>query len=169
MEPYLGEIRCFSFGRIPTGWLPCAGQTLLITQYSALYSLIGIEFGGDARTTFRLPDLRGMVPLQYNPAAHINVGTTGGVETVTLTQTQMPSHTHLVATNSDPGTTTNPTGDFLASVASPHLAFNTGTSLVATAADNVGSTGGSGPHSNMQPSLAVSFCIAVSGYYPPRP
>jgi microcystin-dependent protein len=170
MEPFLGEIRCFGFGKIPSGWLACNGQTLAITQYQALYSLLGNQFGGNGTTNFSLPDLRGTVPVHYNPSAGLNVASKGGAETVTLTAAQMGTHTHSLQVNNGAGTTVLPSGDFIAGTPAPHLAYNAGGSLVATAMDNVGTTtGGGAAHSNMQPSLAVNFCIATQGLYPTRP
>jgi microcystin-dependent protein len=176
MEPYIGEIRCFSFGKVPTGWLPCNGQTLVINQYAALYSLLSIQFGGDGRTNFNLPNLNGIAPIHFNPSKSLPVGGTGNgntpskAETVTLTTAQAPLHTHLVAASNSPATAVLPTGDYLAATASPHLAYGPASSpLVAMAADNVGSSGTGAAHSNMQPSLALNFCIATAGNYPPRP
>lgn len=175
MEPYIGEIRCFSFGRIPVGWLACQGQILPLQQYAALYSLLGTAYGGNGQTNFGLPDLRGVVPIHYNPTGNApnpqtNVGATGGVETVTLSLAQMPSHTHQVNVNKDPATVENPTNNYSAALVSPHLAYAAATSpTVAMAPDFIGAAGGGGSHANMQPYLVVNYCIATTGYYPQRP
>lgn len=179
MDPYLGEIRCFSFGRIPNGWLPCNGQTLQIQQYSALYSLLGIQFGGDGSKTFCLPDLRGRTPIHFKPAANppVNVGTSGGAETVTLAMTQtcnqVPQHIHAVAVSDNAATKKVPNGFYLSNPVSPSQPYAPAPSgpftPVALAPDAVGVTGGGQAHSNMQPYSVLNFCIATTGIYPMRP
>lgn len=167
MDPFLGEIRAFAFGIIPTGWLPCDGRTLTVSQNAALFSLLGNRYGGDGRTTFALPDLRGRTPLGFS--ATIPQGQKDGSETVTLTAAQVPPHTHQVqgsaatASSNAPATHTLavlPTGTAYAAPAAPAATLNV--AAVAT-------SGGSAPHPNMQPALAVNWCIAATGPYPPRP
>jgi microcystin-dependent protein len=168
MEPFLGEIRCFAFGRIPTGWLQCAGQLLSVSSYSALYSLIGTQYGGNGTTNFALPDLRGRVPMHYN--SNVPVGQMAGFENVTVTAAQVGSHNHMVAADSNPGTKAGPTGHFSASSPTTIPLFASGGTQAAMAPGSIGPAfGGNQPHNNMQPFLTVSYCIAMQGQFPSRP
>ncbi|MEJ1967741.1 MAG: tail fiber protein [Rhizomicrobium sp.] len=176
MEPFVGEIRLFSFGRAPTGWLPCDGRTLQATQYQALYALIGTLYGGTPGTSFNLPDLQGRVPLcqsSQNPT----VGAKGGAEQVSLTAANMPQHTHNVQAYATAGNTLNPNSAFPAVLASggasgvptPNMFIpNSNQSLVAMAAGMVSSVGGGQAHENRQPYIAMNYCIAVVGLFPMR-
>lgn len=167
-DPYLGEIRPFGFSFAPAGWALCQGQLLSIAQNTALFSLLGTQYGGDGTTTFALPDLRGRVPIGFGQGPglpnHIQ-GETGGAEAVTLTSAQTPAHHHPVAAASN-ATTKNPSG------AVP--AFTTAASSYGTTADltmsptMTASSGGNQPHDNMQPYLVTNWCIALQGVYPPR-
>lgn len=179
-EPFLGEIRIFPFGLTPRGWLPCNGALLQIMQNQALYSLLGITFGGDGKTTFCVPDLRGRVPVPpgTNPRSGNTVqnGQKDGTETVTLTANQIPPHVHQVfanGSNSDIGTPVTPTTGYLWAVADDPTgatvsayAAGANTTLAPTA---LSAAGGSQGHNNLQPYLVVNFCIATMGIYPPRP
>jgi microcystin-dependent protein len=168
MDPFLGEIRCFSFNQVPSGWLQCGGQTLQVNQYQALYTLLGNQFGGNPNSTFKLPSLNGVTPLHYNPATP--VATSGGAEAVQVSIGQMPAHTHLVEAVSAPANQESPAGNYLGATAAPHLAYGgAAASPVAMAADIVGSAGANAAHPNIQPCLALSFCIATAGLYPTRP
>lgn len=167
MEPYLGEIRCFAFGRIPTGWLSCQGQLLPINQNQALFSLLGTQFGGNGTTNFALPNLQGRAPVHYSTSQP--VGTQGGEENVTLTQSQMPSHNHLVNVSTTAADQRSPLNNFLAMLSAPHMAYGPATNLTGMAGDIVGMQGGSQPHNNMQPYTVLSYCIATQGVYPNRP
>lgn len=168
MEPFLGEIRAFAFGRTPTGWLPCDGRELQVQQNQALYTLLGPRYGGNGRTTFNLPDLRGRTPLGYGPS--IAMGRKEGTETVTLTTTQVPAHAHTVLATSKAAATSSPAGGALATLpvgTNAYAAPGTTTTTFNTAA--VSTSGASAPHPNMQPSLAVNWCIATSdALWPPR-
>jgi microcystin-dependent protein len=172
-DPYLGEIRPFAFGYAPKGWALCNGALLSIQQNAALYSLLGNTFGGDGRTTFALPDLRGRTPLHPDPAQQQQRGTIGGAEQVTLLPTQVPPHTHSViasGTNADRSGAAGATPCFLgATVAGSSYAPASGATLTPLDASAVGSIGGGQAHNNMQPSLVINFCIATTGAYPPRP
>lgn len=174
VEAYLGEIRLFAYARAPTGWLPCDGRLLQISQYQALYSLLFIQYGGDGRTTFALPDLRGQAPVCVSPASPV-IGSSGGSETVTLQIAQTPPHTHNFNVVKETGTLTAPVGNYFASAGSPasgQPAPNAygplGTSPLALAPDSIASAGGSQPHDNMQPYVVLNFCICVQGIYPQR-
>lgn len=173
-EPFVGEIRMFGFGRIPVGWLACNGAVVPIANYEVLYDLIGTAFGGDGRTTFGLPDLRGRAPIhqgsgqQLTPRAR---GQTGGAEEVTLTLESMPAHAHrlqaskIVATSQTPGPNL-----VTATLEQDNLYINDPAALTSVTLDprSVGSAGSSQPHDNMMPSLTISYCIAWNGIYPPQ-
>ena len=166
MEPFLGEIRAFAFGRVPNGWLPCDGRQLPIQPNVALFALLGIRYGGDGKTTFNLPDLRGRTPVCYGPG--MAMGLKEGTETVTLTSAQVPPHTHAVLATSTAAATSSPAGGALATLPAGTNAYAApGTTTFNTAA--VSTSGASAPHQNMQPSLAVNWCIATSNaLFPPR-
>ena len=179
---FLGEIRMFSFNWAPKYWALCNGSLMQVNQNAALNSLLGNTFGGDARTTFGLPDLRGRAPLcssygpqPYGTYSQGNAGM-GGVESVTLTTAQAPAHTHSFRALSSVGTANQPTsGASLVSSAKPVGAATP--SLYGAAAPNstmaplnagtINSVGGTA-HNNMQPFLVTNFCIATAGIYPPR-
>jgi microcystin-dependent protein len=189
-EPYMGTVCIVAFNFCPRGYLEASGQLLSISQYTALYSLIGTIYGGDGRTSFGLPDLRGRVPLglgqaQGGPDYHL--GQRGGLREVTLTTQQLPSHTHSLnapidATAALNGTsaaadTTSPAGAMLAEARQPTYSTSpSGTvsmngSSVAVSGTVTGDTGATGNgHAvpNMQPYLTMRYCIAVEGLYPPR-
>lgn len=163
MDPFLGEVRIFPISFVPKGWLACEGQTLPINQNQALFSLLGVTYGGNGTTTFMLPDLRGRVPVHASPT--VPAGAQGGENSHTLTINEMPQHIHTVNAGTTAATATDPEGKVWAQVASPYHTLDTATPMNAGA---IGMTGGSQPHNNMQPYLAVAFCIAVQGIYPPR-
>ena len=170
MEPFVGEIRAFAFGQIPKGWAPCNGSLMAISQNSALFSLLGVRYGGDGKATFGLPDLRGRTPIGYGQVGGVNVplGNAAGVETVALTTDQVPSHAHAVRATSAIASTNVPNGNLLAQAPAatvPAYAAPTSATLAAAA---VAPSGAGVAHENMQPSLAVSWCIATTGLYPSR-
>ena len=163
-EPYLGEIHMFGFDFAPRGYAFCDGQILPINQNEALFSLLGTTFGGDGRTSFGLPDLRGRVPT--HPGTTISRGTKSGQETVTLSPAELPAHTHTVKASSDNASSSSPAGNVLARSGSnayqdepaPAVAMNSGV---------VSPTGNQG-HENMQPYQVISFGIALRGLFPSR-
>lgn len=164
----------FGFAFAPKGWAACNGQIIPVNQNPALFSLLTNAFGGDGRTTFALPDLRGRVPLACNPTYPI--GNSGGVEAVTVTAGQLPGHNHTVAGTSSLATkNAAQVNGLLAAGATggiagaPANAYAAASSPVALDPNSLGSAGGSGAHSNVQPSLVVNFCIALTGLYPARP
>lgn len=161
-EPFLAEIRMFSFNFAPTGWAQCNGQLLQITQNQALFSLIGNKFGGDGKTTFALPNLQGSVPIA--PSDSIAYGTTGGEESHTLTIAEIPPHTHQVTGGSD--ATTNVAAGNAWGTSTLQSYSNTINGTMNTAA--LATAGGSAPHSNMQPYTVVNYCIALQGIWPPK-
>jgi microcystin-dependent protein len=173
-ENFLGEIRVFSFNWPPMGWALCNGASIPVVQNQALYSLLGNQFGGD-NTKFSLPDLCGRVPVQ--PGAGLANGLANGTETVSLLETNMPSHTHSVVALSTAGTSLKAGGKMLAKSMPdlvqhlPRLLYGGGAANKKVALDTrtVGIDGGGGAHANLQPYLAVNFCIATQGIYPMRP
>lgn len=163
-QPYVGEIRMFGGNFPPLGWEFCEGQLLSIAENETLFVLIGTTYGGDGESTFALPDLRGRVPIHQG--AGFVLASTGGVEEVTLTPQQVPNHTHpLQAVNGLPGNQVSPAGNLPAISLNvpPYLAESTSGALAASA---VGVTGGSQPHTNVQPYLCVSFIISLYGIFP---
>jgi microcystin-dependent protein len=161
--PYIGEIRVFAGNFAPVGWLLCQGQLLPIAQYDVLFNLIGTTYGGDGQTTFALPNLASRIP--YHQGAGYVLGQTGGVEQVTLTQQQIPMHTHTANannTNADqPGPTGNVWGGGTLSGYTSTQAANTTMNPAALMP-----AGGSQPHENMPPYLCLNFIIATEGIYP---
>jgi microcystin-dependent protein len=175
-DDWLGEIRAFSYSKVPSGWHQCDGTLLQVSQNNALFSLLGNRYGGDGRVTFALPDLRGRVPLHMNPAdsSCAMVGQTGGMDSVTLTTAQIPAHTHIVNAATSNGNTPNPAAAFPAAVppqatSSAPLIYGPPSSNSTTL--NPGSvldTGTSQGHENRQPTMALNWCICISGVYPTR-
>lgn len=165
--PFYGEIRIFACNYAPRGWAFCSGQLLPIAQNPALFSLLGTIYGGDGRTTYALPDLRGRAPVHVSAAEP--QGTTGGAAAVTLLPANLPAHTHAVSASSDVADATSPAGALLA--AKPRLGANVfaeATNLTPLLASSVSAVGGGQAHNNMQPSLGVNFCIALEGIFPSR-
>lgn len=173
-DNYLGEIRLFAGSYAPAGWMDCNGTLLSISQYDALYSLLGTIYGGDGRTSFALPDLRGRLPIGYGgttaATAAYTLGQSGGVTTVTLTEAEMPSHNHIEVASTAPANTTSPNGALLADPSAdfsfyvPHNPTNT--VVVSMAADTVLPTGGGQAHNNIMPSTVMRYIIAVQGIFP---
>lgn len=166
-DQYLGEIRMFAGTYAPQGWALCNGQLLQIAEYEALYTLLGTTYGGDGRTTFGVPDMRGRVPVSMGNGGGGNypLGQKGGTETVTLLESQLPAHTHLPAAQSAPGDQALPTNNVWAS----KKVFEKPADdipLVPMSAAAISSTGGNQPHENLMPYLAVSFIIATVGIFP---
>ncbi len=167
-EPFVGEIRMFGFSFAPQGWALCNGQLLPISQNTALFSLLGTTYGGDGRTTFALPDMRSRVPACQGQGPGLSSyaeGQAGGAETVTLAAAQMPGHTHPVKASSSAAASDQPEGRALARSASHIYTAKPDASTVMNT-DMLGDAGGSQPHDNIQPYLAVNFCIALNGIFP---
>jgi len=162
-QPYVGEIRIFAGNFEPSGWKFCEGQLLPISEYDTLFNLIGTTYGGDGQSTFALPDLRGRVPLHFGNG--FTLAETGGVETVTLTVSQIPAHTHAFLGTSSLGQVTSPSGSVLAESTTLTM-FENAAPTVAMAPGTTSSVGGSQPHSNFQPYLCLDFIISLFGIYP---
>ncbi|MBN2701433.1 MAG: phage tail protein [Methylohalobius sp. ZOD2] len=166
-EPYLGEIKIWGLSFSPRGWAYCDGQLMAIAQNSALYSLLGTQFGGDGHTTFGLPKMQGRAPV--HPSSHTDVATAGqmgGQEYVTLSAAQLPSHTHAFNAEDAAANQLSPSNGMPA-----RAEINTyaaAADLVSLNPSSLQTTGGSQDHPNIQPSLVLNFCIALMGVYPPR-
>ena len=167
MEPFLGEIRMFAGNFAPQGWAICNGQVLAIAENDALFSLLGTTYGGDGQNTFALPDLRSRVPLhqgQGNGLSNRTLGQAGGEENVTLVVPQLPAHTHAATASSAAGTATSPAGNVWA--AGNNTPFSDQPADGQMSAATVQAAGGSQPHDNRLPFLAINFIIALQGIYP---
>ena len=162
-QPYVGEIRIFAGNFEPAGWMFCEGQLLPISEYETLFNLIGTTYGGDGQSTFALPDLRGRVPI--HAGAGFQLAETGGAEEITLTQAQLPNHTHAVVCANEIGNDPNVENNLLAesSVAS---SYNSGAPASAMHASAITATGGSQPHTNFQPYVCVNHIISLFGIFP---
>jgi microcystin-dependent protein len=174
-QPYIGEIRCFGFQFAPANWAFCNGQTMSIADNAALYNLIGTIYGGDGTSTFVLPNLQGRVPMHWGTGVSGQttvIGQVQGSTFVTLTQAQMPQHRHTIVTAVvAPGgaleRTATPSATTYIGTSNPDGLYNSAPTLNATFSGNaIGTTGGSQPHENMQPYLALNFCICLYGIYP---
>ena len=165
-SPYIGEIRLFAGNFAPVGWAFCQGQILAISEYETLFNLIGTTYGGDGQSTFALPDLSSRVPIHAGTGGggSFVIGQFGGVETVTLTQSQIPAHNHVPRASLATGTQTSPAGNVWAS--SANLPFSSNAPSAAMDAAAIGNAGGSQPHDNMQPFLAINFIISLFGIFP---
>lgn len=162
-EPFLSEIRMMSFNFAPKGWALCNGQLLPINQNQALFSLLGTTFGGDGRVNFGLPNLQGKVPI--HTGGGFTLGQTGGEQSHTLTSAELPTHTHALQATSSNGSAIIPTGNLLAG-STPQLYHAQDANVTPMNAASVTNVGGSQPHLNMQPFLALNFSIALQGIFP---
>lgn len=162
-EPYLGEIRMFGGNFAPENWVPCDGRILSISNFEALFAVIGTTYGGDGQSTFAVPDLRGRAPFHRNTSYPL--GARGGTETVTLTVQEMAAHSHLPNVKAGNGSLSAPAGHYWAgnsdygcySQAAPNVSFNPSA---------IGVAGGSQPHDNMMPFTTVTFIMATAGIFP---
>jgi microcystin-dependent protein len=169
-SPYVGEIRMFGGSFAPSGWMTCDGQLLPISEYDTLFNLIGTTYGGDGQSTFALPNLSGRVPVHMgtNPGTGTSyvIGQTAGVSSVTLTTNQIPNHTHAAIADGNLNNTnqTSPSNAFYGTTAATkfYSTKTTGLQQMTT----LTSAGGSQPHENMQPYLAVTYIISLFGIYP---
>ncbi len=169
-SPFLGQITIYGCSFAPTGWAKCDGQIIAVSSNPALFSLLSNRYGGNGTSTFGLPDFRGRVPVHQGQGQGLSLyelGQTGGFETVTLLQSQIPAHIHTVNTSSQAGTTSKPINDYLAQNIEGIGAF-AGSANVNLNSGSIGASGSGLPHNNMQPSLVLNFCIATQGVFPSR-
>ena len=169
-EPFVGEIRMFAGNFAPRGWAYCDGQLLAISQNDALFSLLGTNYGGDGRTTFALPDMRGRIPLEQGTGPGLSarrLGSKGGAEGVTLTTSQLASHTHDLNANTAIGNGDSPSGTVLATGGAIRM-YTSASQSMDLNASVVQKTGAGSAHNNMMPTLCVNFIISLFGIYPSR-
>jgi microcystin-dependent protein len=181
-DQFLAEIRLFACNFAPIGWAQCNGQILPISQNTALFSLLGTNFGGNGTSTFGLPNLQGSIPIDQGNGPGLSprvVGESGGGTTVTLLQTEMPAHNHVMQATTATGTTATAAGSQLAlatagggksggAYMANFYSSNVNSATTQLLATSIVSQGGSQPHNNVMPYLALNFCIAMQGIFPPR-
>jgi microcystin-dependent protein len=174
-SPFVAEIRMFGFNFPPVGWAFCNGQLLPISQNTALFSLLGTTYGGNGVSTFQLPNMQNNAPMHPGQGPGLSLhdlGETGGSETVTLLLTEIPAHGHPVTASASQGLLNTPSATTGLARSKAGDAYVTQTPqpppLVQMNANTIGSTGGSQPHNNLMPYLALNFCIALQGVFPPR-
>lgn len=173
-DAFLAEIRIFPFNFAPTGWAFCDGQLLPISQNTALFALLGTTYGGDGKSTFALPDLRGSAPMQPGQGQGLSLrdlGEMSGVESITLLQSEIPVHTHSVMASTEDGEARIPTANRVLGRSLGGFAYQSdvSTNRVTMSPQAIAPAGGSLPHNNMQPYLTLTFCIALQGVFPQRP
>jgi microcystin-dependent protein len=179
MENFIGEIRLFAGTFAPQGWHLCDGALLPISGNDALFSLLGTVFGGDGRTNFNLPDLRGRIPVgvgQLTGAWNYVLGVFGGAKTVAIDSDELPMHTHFLNATTAVATTGDPTNNVLATSnaagyiggANAYMTYLTGATTSAMSGDEMSSVGGGMIHNNMQPYTCINYIIATQGLYPPQ-
>jgi microcystin-dependent protein len=173
-DPFVAEIRIFPFNFAPKGWAWCDGQLLPLSQNTALFSLLGTTYGGDGKSNFALPDLQGRAPMHPGQGPGLSLhdlGETGGSETVTLLESEIPAHAHqMMALNSDFGNLNGPSPLRSLARSGSAQAYQTTTNVGLTqmAFQALAPAGGDQPHNNLQPYLTLFFCIALQGVFPPR-
>jgi microcystin-dependent protein len=171
-DPFVAEIRIFPFNFAPKGWAFCDGQILPISQNTALFSLLGTTYGGDGKSTFALPDMQGNAPMHPGQGPGLtlhDLGETGGSETVTLLESEIPLHSHTMGAQTVPlGSVATPAGNTFTKPASGNLFNIVNPQVVSMAPQVLAPAGGDQPHNNMMPYLTLSFCIALQGIFPPR-
>ena len=171
-DPFIGEIRLFGFNFAPRGWAQCNGQLLPISQNTALFSILGVTYGGDGRTTFGLPNLQGRAALSFGQGPGLSsrtLGQSGGEDAATLINSELPQHTHPVAASTNVGDQSTPANTLWATGAGGRgQNFYASGADVAMSSQAIGPAGDSQPHNNLPPYLALNFCIALQGVFPPR-
>ena len=170
MDPYVAEIRIFPFNFAPKGWAFCDGQILPLSQNTALFSLLGTTYGGDGKSNFALPNMQGNAPMHPGQGPGLSLhdlGETGGSETVSLLESEIPAHSHSLQASAGDGIDNLPTSELLAKGIGIGQYIAPG-SLVQLSGNAMAPAGGDQPHNNMQPFLTLNFCIALQGVFPPR-
>jgi microcystin-dependent protein len=171
MDPFVAEIRIFPFNFAPKGWAFCDGQILPLSQNTALFSLLGTTYGGDGKSNFALPDMQGNVPMHPGQGPGLSLhdlGETGGSETVSLLESEIPSHSHQLRVITDPADVATPSPARSLARSSGGFAWNPTFAAVQMSPNAIAPAGGDQPHNNMQPYLTLNFCIALQGVFPPR-
>lgn len=170
-DPFVAEIRIYGFNFAPKGWAFCNGQILPLSQNTALFALLGTTYGGDGKSTFALPNLQGSVPMHPGQGPGLSLhdlGEIGGSSTVTLLQSEMPSHPHTAFPKTSLGNSQTPVAQSWAGSTIAKQYVSTAPNVQMNFAA-IGITGGSQPHNNMSPYLTLNFCIALQGVFPQRP
>jgi microcystin-dependent protein len=173
MDPFVAEIRIFPFNFAPKGWAFCDGQILPLSQNTALFSLLGTTYGGDGKSNFALPKMQGSAPMHPGQGPGLSLhdlGETGGSDTVSLLESEIPSHSHGVGAQTVPlSAVASPANATLSRPASGNLYFDSSSPTIVQMSDNaLAPAGGDQPHNNLMPYLTLNFCIAMQGVYPPR-
>lgn len=170
MDPFVAEIRIFPFNFAPKGWAFCNGQILPLSQNTALFSLLGTTYGGDGKSNFALPDLQDRTPMHPGQGPGLSLhdlGETGGSETVSLLESEIPAHNHTLMAANLNSQSTIPTNNSLGR-GNPVKIYSTGTPSTGMGSNSIAPAGGDQPHNNMMPYLTMNFCIALQGVFPPR-
>lgn len=170
-DPFVAEIRIFPFNFAPRGWAWCDGQLLPLSQNTALFSLLGTTYGGNGKSNFALPDLQGRAPMHPGQGPGLSLhdlGETGGSETVSLLESEIPAHSHNLVASNQPAEDRAPAGEILGRSVGASLYQTTTTGLQAMSDQSLAPAGGDQPHNNLQPYLTFYFCIALQGVFPPR-
>jgi microcystin-dependent protein len=171
-DPFVAEIRMFPFNFSPPGWAFCDGQILPLAQNTMLYSLIGTTYGGNGKSTFALPNLQGRAPMHPEQGTGLSthdLGESGGSQTVTLLQSEIPAHAHTARGSNGPANLQSPAANRVLGRANNNVYLDNPGNLVAMAPQALSPAGGDQPHNNMQPYLTLYFNIALQGAFPPRP
>jgi microcystin-dependent protein len=172
MDPFVAEIRIFPFNFAPKGWAWCDGQLLPLSQNTALFSLLGTTYGGNGKSNFALPDLQGRAPMHPGQGPGLSLhdlGETGGSETVSLLESEIPSHSHGLRASADSGDIFIPGPQVSLAATQGGTSYNAlTTGLTSMAPEALPPAGGDQPHNNLQPYLTFYFCIALQGVFPPR-
>ncbi|MEK6281959.1 MAG: tail fiber protein [Acidobacteriota bacterium] len=169
-DPFVAEIRIFPFNFAPKGWAWCDGQLMPLSQNTALFSLLGTVYGGDGKSTFALPDLEGRAPMHPGQGPGLSLhdlGETGGSETVTLLESEIPAHAHQMSVSSQLGLENIPTDQLFAMGEGINL-YGANNNLTSMAPEALAPAGGDQPHNNLMPYLTFYFAIALQGVFPPR-
>jgi microcystin-dependent protein len=170
MDPFVAEIRIFPFNFAPKGWAFCDGQLLPLSQNTALFSLLGTYYGGDGKSNFALPNMQGNAPMFWGQGPGLSLhdlGEMSGTDTVSLLESEIPSHSHALNASGRAAISRGPAGQYPAVGVSINM-YQTPGALTSLNANAVAPAGGDQPHNNMQPYLTLNFCIALQGVYPPR-
>jgi microcystin-dependent protein len=171
MDPFVAEIRIFPFNFAPQGWAFCDGQILPLSQNTALFSLLGTTYGGDGKSNFALPNMQGNAPMHPGQGPGLSLhdlGETGGSDTVSLLESEIPSHAHTLRASSDSADQPAPNSNRSLARSSGGFAWNPTFAQTIFSDSALAPAGGDQPHNNLQPYLTLNFCIALQGVYPPR-